>query len=551
MVDAAALPADLVLTGGPVVTMDAARRTAEAIAVRGGRIVAVGNARDLRPLAGSHTRVVELNGRMALPGFQDAHVHPTHGGLARIRCGLHDVTGGARAVVEHVREYADAHPELPWILGSGWYMADFPGGTPDKEKLDRVLPDRPVFLVNRDGHGAWVNTRALEVSGIDRDTPDPDDGRIERTVDGDPQGTLHEGAMELVQRVLPTTKPEEIERALREAQAYLHSLGITAWQDAWVEDGDDGAYLALAERGELTARVVGALWWDRTGGLEQVDAVIARRDRGAVGRYATTSVKLMLDGVCENFTAAMLEPYLRADGQPGDNAGFDFIDPALLGQVVTRLDAAGMQPHFHCIGDRAVRNALDAVEAARRANGWSDTRPHIAHIQVIHPDDLPRFRALGVVANAQPYWACHESQMDDLTIPFLGPERASWQYPFASLRRAGAQLAMGSDWAVSTANPLREMEVAVRRVSDERRDAPSFLPEERLDLAESLVAFTIGSAFVNHFDDRTGSLEVGKLADLIVLDRDLFAADAGPIGDARVLLTLVEGDAVFEDPALG
>jgi len=488
---------------------------------------------------------------MVLPGFQDAHIHPTHGGLGRLRCGLNDVTGGAEAVVGHIREYADAHPDLPWILGSGWYMADFPGGTPSRELLDRILPDRPAFLTNRDGHGAWVNSRALELAGIDRDTSDHEHGRIERTPDGEPQGTLHEGSMDLVQRILPPTTPDEMERALREAQAYLHSLGITAWQDAWIEEGDDGAYLTLAERGELTARVVGALWWDRNGGLEQVEALIARRDRGAVGRYATTSVKLMLDGVCENFTAAMLEPYLGADGRPSDNAGFDFIDPALLAEAVTRLDAAGMQPHFHCIGDRAVRNALDSVEAARRANGWSDTRPHIAHIQLIHPDDLPRFRALRVVANAQPYWACHEAQMDDLTIPFLGPERTGWQYPYASLRRAGAQLAMGSDWAVSTADPLLEMEVAVRRVSDEDRDAPPFLPEERLDLAEALEAFTIGSAFVNHLDDRTGSLEVGKQADLIVLDRDLFASDAGPIGDARVLLTLIEGETVFEDPAIG
>jgi predicted amidohydrolase YtcJ len=551
MVDLAAAPADVLLTGGSVMTMDAARRTTEALAVHRGRISAVGPARDLRALVGPGTRVVELAGRMVLPGFQDAHVHPTHGGLARIRCGLHDVRGGAEALVEHIRAYADANPGLPWILGSGWYMADFPGGTPAKELLDRVLPDRPVFLANRDGHGAWVNSRALELARIDRDTPDPEHGRIERTIDGEPQGTLHESAMGLVQKVVPPTEPAEIERALQGAQAHLHSLGITAWQDAWIEAGDDAAYLALAERGELTARVVGALWWDRGGGLEQLDALIARCDRGAVGRYATTSVKLMLDGVCENFTAAMLEPYLGSDGRPSGNAGLDFIDPGPLAEAVTRLDAAGVQPHFHCIGDRAVRHALDAVEAARRANGWSDTRPHIAHIQLIHPDDVPRFRALGVVANAQPYWACHEPQMDDLTIPFLGPERTGWQYPFASLRRAGAQLAMGSDWAVSTANPLLEMEVAVRRVSDERRDAQPFLPEERLDLAEALEAFTIGSAFVNHLDDRTGSLEVGKLADLIVLDRDPFAPDAGPIGDAKVLLTMVEGETVFEEPTLG
>jgi hypothetical protein len=543
-------PADLVLTGGPVATMDAARRIAEAVAVRDGRIIAVGSARDVGTHVGPLTRVVELDGRMVLPGFQDAHVHPTHGGLALIRCGLHDAHG-AEEVLDRIRAYAEANPDLPWILGSGWYMADFANGTPAKELLDRVAPGRPVFLVNRDGHGAWASSRALELAGIGRDTPDPADGRIERLPDGEPQGTLHEGAMRLVDEVAPDPTPDDVVRGLIAGQAYLHSVGITAWQDAWVAERDDAAYRTLAGRGELTGRVIGALWWDRLRGLDQVPELIALRDRGPVGRYATTSVKFMLDGVMENYTAAMLEPYLDGRGGATANTGIDFIDPATLAAAVTAIDAAGMQPHFHAIGDRAVRNGLDAVEAARGANGPSDTRPHIAHIQLIHPDDLPRFRRIGVVANAQPYWACHEAQMDELTIPFIGPRRAGWQYPFASLRRAGAMLCMGSDWSVSTANPLLEIEVAVNRVADEHRDAEPFLPEERLTLDECLEAFTIGSAYVNHLDEATGSLEIGKLADLAVLDRDLYAADAGPIGDARVLLTLVEGTAVHEDAALG
>jgi predicted amidohydrolase YtcJ len=357
--------------------------------------------------------------------------------------------------------------------------------------------------------------------------------------------------MRLVDEVAPDPTPDDVVRGLIAGQAYLHSVGITAWQDAWVAERDDAAYRTLAGRGELTGRVIGALWWDRLRGLDQVPELIALRDRGPVGRYATTSVKFMLDGVMENYTAAMLEPYLDGRGGATANTGIDFIDPATLAAAVTAIDAAGMQPHFHAIGDRAVRNGLDAVEAARGANGPSDTRPHIAHIQLIHPDDLPRFRRIGVVADAQPYWACHEAQMDELTIPFIGPVRAGWQYPFASLRRAGARLCMGSDWSVSTANPLLEIEVAVNRVADDHRDAEPFLPEERLTLDEGLEAFTIGSAYVNHLDEATGSVEVGKLADLVVLDRDLYAPDAGPIGDARVLLTLVEGIAVHEDAALG
>jgi hypothetical protein len=260
----------------------------------------------------------------------------------------------------------------------------------------------------------------------------------------------------------------------------------------------------------------------------------------------------MLDGVVETYTASMLSPYLDAAGASTANRGIDFIDPEALKQYVTQLDAVGLQPHFHALGDRAVRQALDAIEAARAANGMSDTRPHLAHIQVIHPDDVPRFRPLGAVANAQPLWACHDPQMDTLTIPFLGVERATWQYPFGSLLRAGARLAMGSDWAVSTPNPLIEIEVAVNRILRHPRIPPDpLLPAERLSLEDAIRAFTLGSAYVNHLDEATGSISVGKLADLTILDRDPFTADAGPIGDGCVLGTFVGGQVVYEDAALG
>jgi predicted amidohydrolase YtcJ len=454
-------------------------------------------------------------------------------------------------VLATIRAYADAHPDLPWIVGSGWSMSDFANGTPLREDLDRVVPDRPAYLPNRDGHSVWVNSRALELAGIDRDTADPQDGRIERDDDGSPAGTLHEGAADLVERLLPRVGEAELLEGLRIAQAHLHSLGITAWQDAIVTPRDQSVYARAAEAGWLTARVEGALWWERERGVEQVDELVERSRGGARGTFRPNSVKLMADGVLETFTGAMLEPYLDGDGRPTDRRGITFIDPELLAGAVTRLDAAGLQPHFHAIGDRAVRTCLDAVAAARAANGPSDTRPHIAHIQVIHPDDVPRFGALGVAANAQPLWACHEGQMDRLTIPFLGPERTTWQYPFRSLLRTGAPLAMGSDWSVSSPNPLEEIEVAVTRIATESRgERQPFLPDERLSLEESIRAFTLGSARVNHLDDDTGSIEAGKLADLAVIDRDLLVPEAGPIADARVLLTLVGGAVVFEDPAL-
>jgi hypothetical protein len=543
--------ADLVLTGGRLATMDAARRWATALAVRDGRIVAVGTDAAVAPYIRPSTRVITLRGRTVTPGFQDAHVHPVGAGVDMGRCDLHEDAQSGPGL-DLIAAYAAANPDEPWIRGSGWYMAAFEGGTPRREDLDRIIPDRPVFLTNRDGHGAWVNTKALEIAGITAGTADPDDGRIERDPDGSPSGTLHEGAMDLVTRLLPDDTPAELEEGLRRGQRHLHEFGITAWQDAIVEaHAEERAYVALASRGELTGRVVGAMWWEHHRGGEQIEEFVERRRATAIGRYAPTSVKLMMDGVLENFTGAMLEPYLGRDGRPTDNRGLLQIDPEGLATWVPQLDALGFQAHFHAIGDRAVRASLDAVEAARRTNGPSDTRPHIAHIQVIHPDDIPRFRELDVAANAQPLWAGHDDQMDVLTIPFIG-ERWRWQYPFRSLKAAGAVLAMGSDWSVSSANPIWEMELAVERQNPARYAGyrEPLLPEERLDLIDALAAFTTGSAYVNHLDADTGTLEVGKYADLAVLDRDLFDRGAGPIMDASVIGTFVEGVAVYETPAL-
>ncbi len=560
--DAEPHPADRILVGGAVCTVAAAGRWAAAVAIRGGRIVAVGSDRDLGGWIGPRTEVIPLRGRMVIPGFQDAHIHPGGGGIDRRRCDLSGLTTRA-AYRDAIRAYADQHPELPWILGRGWAMPAFPGGIATAAELDQVVADRPCYLRSRDGHGAWVNTRALEWAGIDAATPDPADGRIERDAGGRPVGTLQEGARDLVERLVPDVTEAEREIAILEAQGYCHGLGITAWQDANV-DWHGGryanldAYRRLAERGALTMRVVGALWWDRGRGLEQVDELVAARERATHDRFRPTAVKIMQDGVLENFTAAVLDPYLDAGGCPSDHRGLSFIDPEVLGAAVPALDRAGFQVHFHAIGERAVRESLDAIAAARRVNGMNDLRPHIAHIQVIHPDDLDRFRRLGVVANAQPLWAVNDPQMTELTLPFLGPERSSWQYPFASLHRRGAGLAFGSDWPVSSCDPLWQLHVAVNRLPPSadvthqpaHGDTPVFLPAERLDLPTALRAFTMGSAYVNHLDHETGSIEVGKAADLVVLDRNPFEEPVAAIADARVALTLVDGRPVHTDPAL-
>jgi predicted amidohydrolase YtcJ len=550
-------PADLAFLNGAVYTVDAARTRAQAVAVRDGAILAVGTDAAIREHVGPGTDVVDLDGRMLLPGFQDAHVHPPSGGLEMRQCDLNDVYTRPD-YDEVIAAYAARHPDVPWILGGGWYMSAFPRGAPEKGPLDAIVPDRPVALFSRDGHSLWVNSKALEIAGVTAGSPDPPDGRIERDERGEPAGTLHEGACDLVTRHAPDPTPEELVEGLRTAQRYLHSLGITAWQDAIVGGSYDtlDTYRSLAESGELTARVVGALWWDRHRGEEQIEELVAHRDEASAGRFRATSVKIMQDGIIENFTAGSLEPYLDEEGVPTSNSGLSQVEPEALKRHVTSLDRLGFQCHFHAIGDRAVRECLDAIEAALEANGPNDHRHHIAHIQVIHPDDVPRFRRLRTVANGQPLWACYDSQMVDLTIPFLGEERATWQYPFGSLVRAGATLAFGSDWSVSTPDPLKEIHVAVnRRVPPEALEESGessravedvFLPEERLDLATAIAAFTMGSAYVNHLDDETGSIEVGKQADLAVVDRDLFAHPRAEIATARVDATYVGGASVYQ-----
>ncbi|MFG2658409.1 amidohydrolase [Streptomyces sp. NPDC048425] len=542
-------PADLVFTGGPVHTLSPARSRATSVAVRGERIVAVGHD-EVRELVGPATEVVDLKGKLLIPGFQDAHAHPVGGGLELGQCDL----SGATTLDEYRRRisaYAQAHPDTEWITGGGWSMEAFPGGLPTAAELDALLPDRPAYLVNRDHHGAWVNSRALQAAGIDARTPDPADGRIERDADGAPTGMLQEGAANLIGRLLPPVTLDQKITGLLRAQVLMHSFGVTAWQDALLGEHANltdptDAYLATAADGRLTARVVGSLWWDRSRGTEQIDELVARRAAGTRGRLRCTTVKIMQDGVAENGTAALLGPYLDGCGCASDNSGISFVPPLDLQKYVTELDARGFQVHFHALGDRAVREALDAVEAARRANGRTDTRPHLAHLQVVHPDDIGRFRELGATANMQALWAAHEPQMDDLTIPFLGPERSAWQYPFGDLQRSGATLAAGSDWPVSSPDPIEAIHVAVNRVlPDAAPGTPVFLPQQRIGLDAALTAYTAGSAYVNHLDDVTGSITAGRLADLVILDRDPFAAPTEEIGATRVLETFVGGERVY------
>jgi predicted amidohydrolase YtcJ len=534
--------ADLVLTGADVYTVDAARRWARAVAIRGDRIVAVGTDDEVRDLIGPSTVHRHLPGRMVVPGFQDAHIHAAFGGRNLLSLNL-DELSTKQDYLDAIAAHATRHPELPWITGGGWYNAVFGEAGPRREDLDAVVPDRPVFLMNTDVHGAWVNSRALEAGAISAGTPDPWDGYFVRDADGSPTGMLHEGtAYAFAANVVPPTDAAAWRASILRAQAELHAFGVTGWQDAWVEPDLLAAYRSLNDEGKLTARVVASLWWDRHRGLEQVEELVALRDRGANDRVDARTVKIMLDGCPENGTAAVLRPFAgHLGGVHG--TGIAFVDAVMLAEAVTRLDALGFQVHMHALGDRALRIALDAVEAAQATNGRRDARHHIAHLQVTDPADIPRLRELGVVANMQPYWAQLDPAMTELALPALGEERLFRLYPIGSIARTGAVLAFGSDWPVSTPNPLLEIEVAVTRVSTTARGGEPFAPEERIPLPAAISAFTRGAAYVNR-DDEAGTIAPGMRADLAVLDRNLF--EGGPVGDAQVELTIASGAVVHE-----
>jgi predicted amidohydrolase YtcJ len=543
---------ETIVTGADIFADGAVPGWAHAMAISGGLIVAVGETDDVLALAGPRTQVADLGGRTVLPGFIDAHLHPITGGAGLLRCSLLGL-GTLAEYADAIAGYAAAHPDLEWIEGGGWSMDAFERGVPAAAQLDAVLPDRPAILSNRDGHTAWVNSAALRLAGITAATPDPADGRIERGADGGPYGALHEGAMALVATFVPPPTAQFRAQALAAAQQYLHSLGITGWQDAHVaaEPDDVDSYRRLLDDGQLTSRVTGAQWFERDRGAEQIAEFAQRRRDREAGLLRLGSVKIMLDGVCETHTAALSASYLDGHGAATGNRGISFFPDDALAQYVRLLDAAGFQVHFHAVGDRAVTQALDAVEAALAANGNRGNRHHVAHVQVVDPADVPRFRRLGVTVNAQPLWARLEPQMTELTLPFLGPELGRHQYPFGDFETTGAAMAFGSDWPVSTPDPFREMHVAVNRtpVPDRTRWTPAdgvFLPDQRLSLLSAVRAFTLGSAYVN-FDERVaGSLAEGKSADFVVLDRNPFDGPREEIWRTTVLQTWFAGQPVYQ-----
>lgn len=520
---------------------------ADTIVLREDRVLATGCARDLLTVAGKEAQVVHTEGRLVMPGFQDAHVHPMAAGMLESWCDLSDAVGLDDALMR-VGAYARRHPDLPWIVGGGLTSAFLPDGTPVAELLDTVVPDRPVHLLGSDLHDACVNSAALTSAGIGAHTPDPLFGAIGRDIGGRPTGLLHEAAADLVGRHVPPPDRVTQENALLTAQRLLHRYGITAWQDALVGPylglpDPLPAYLELARRGEVTGAVSLALWWDPCRGLEQIEELRERRSLARVVGLPAEHVKIMQDGICENGWAALLSPYLdRSVTPPGR------LDATELREAVTALVRSGFSVHFHAVGDRAVRECLDAVEAAGPSLG---RRHHIAHVQLVDDADLSRFAELDVTANVQPLWAAEIPHMRKTYEPMLGPRRVDRQYPFAGLTRAGARLAAGSDWPVSSPNPLWGAYVAATRLpalasapwmGPDYRPAP-FNPQERIGVPEILRAYTAGSG---HLHGRSATLAPGSPADVVVLDVDVLREGPDALCEAQVDLTIAGGRLVHD-----
>jgi len=537
--------ANTILLNGRIYTLDSRQPWAEAVAISGGKILAVGRVKDISSYRDSSTKVIDLGGRLVLPGFTDCHIHFMDGSLGLTQVILNGATTVAE-IQKRVKEYAAAHPNETWITGMGWTYPTFaPTALPDKKFLDEVVSDRPVYLVAFDGHSSWANSKALAIAGIKRDTPDPPNGKIVRDNNGEATGALKESAGDLVAKFLPKPTREERLSALRLGMHEANKVGLvrvhSAGQDfEWLDLYDE-----LRRKGDLTVRFYIAYFLDPpelTGdAIQKIEA--ARRTYNDEWISAGV-VKTMLDGVVEAHTAAMLTPYSDDPTQIGKL----FWEPAKYKQAIKELDHRGLQIFTHAIGDRAVRLSLDAYEEAEKSNQTHDARPRIEHIETISAQDIPRFGKLGIVASFQPLHAYPDDDTLKIWARNVGPERAQRAWVWRGIESTGGLLAFGSDWPVVTLNPWPGVQNAVTRQTTEGDPPEGFVPRERISLEDTIEAYTLGAALAGRREKTEGSIEPGKLADLIVLSQDLFKIPPTEIVKTEVLLTFVGGKVVYQSP---
>lgn len=533
---------ELIVINADIRTMDGLTPRAEALAVSGGRVRALGTTAEIRSRAGKKTRVVDAGRRLVLPGFQDTHIHLQDSGTDRAMSVALDHARTVDELQSALAAFAKVNPKSAWVTGVGWYSGIFGEHNLNRAVIDAVVPDRPCFLYASDGHNACLNTKGCEVVGLTPETSNPQNGSFVRDAKGRPTGLLYETAISWVRERMPERTDEDWKTGVRFGQRHCNEHGITGVLDALVAERHMRIYNALDQAGELTVRVAatGLVTPDETveGALERLRAL--RRD-SRTGMVHMHSAKFFLDGVFENRTAAMIQPY---SDKAGGNAPVMFGENHLR-ELFIAFDAARFQIHVHVIGDKAARVALDCLEAARLENGEWPSLHQLAHVQALDPADIPRFGKLGVYANIQPLWARAEPSVTEVALPMMGETRGRWMYAFRSLIDAGAPYALSSDWGVSTLNPFAIMQTAVTRQPEKKsREHPVFLPEERMSIEEAVRGYTVNAAAAAWRSADTGSLAAGKFADLIVLDRDIFSVESHEISATEVQLTLLGGKEV-------
>lgn len=535
--------ADLILSGAKIYTLNPEQPWAGAIAVKRGKILAVGNETELGRYRDSNTQVMTFAGGMVLPGFHDSHTHVAESGIEMSQCPLHELTS-VEAILEKIKSCADKSNN-GWVIGTGWSLTLFPPeGKADKNLLDEIVPDIPVYLDSIDGHSAWVNSRALQLADVNKDTPDPVNGVIERDpFSGEAIGTLRELAVNLVANIMPKPTIEQYEQAILFAISQHNRFGITSMVDSSVGDEYLQAYARLDLNNALNGRVITSMEYGTNFNtpVGSWDALTDKWKDYQGRQLRTRSIKLYLDGVLETETAALIEPYI---GERHHHGILNF-EANRLNEIVARFDADNFQVHMHAIGDAAVREGLDAIEFAQKQNGKKDNRHHISHLQLIHPEEITRFKQLDVTANFQALWAYPDEYIVNLNLPVVGQQRVDRMYPIGSIHKSGALITGGSDWTVSSLNPLDAIQVGVTR-EDPGGEAQGVLnPEEKVDLKTMIEAYTINGAWLMHQENVTGSIEAGKYADLVVLDKNLFELPVNEIHIAKVLHTFLQGNIVY------
>jgi len=535
---------NLVIKNGSIYTVDKDQTWAQAIVIKNDKIVFIGTNKEAEPYIGTDSIVVDLKGKMVLPGFVDAHAHPSH---AMDLVGNISLYGGD-SLADYLKEisvFVEQHPDREFYRGSGWADTFFSNMGPDKEILDAIIPDKPIALISYDGHSMWVNSVTLEMANITKETGEPDGGRIERDPEtGNPSGTLRETAFKLIEDVIPKHSLEERKNALIEYQKMAVRAGITLVHDAMLDSESITAYNKLAETGQLRMRFRGSITLEADQEIQpQVELVLTEREKNTHPFFQTLSAKIFVDGVIEGGTAYLLEPYAH---QP-DFRGEPIWSPELLNETSATLDREKIQIHLHVIGDAAARITLDALEYTRGINGSRDSRHSVTHLHLVDLDDIGRFKDLEIVGLPQPFWFKIDDYYHELALPYLGKERADRQYPMQSFLDAGVIMASASDFPVTIPfDPLIAIQTGITRSTPEEDNGEVLWPEECSNLEDMIRSFTYHGAYANFLENEVGSLEVGKKADLIILEKDLFEIPVEQIAETKVLLTMVEGNVVFQ-----